>query len=85
MVVLYIILFIIGIVALYFLLLLLAALGLAVFSVFSHEIFNYWYAIIPLSLFLTIITPWYISLPGIWFTLSFLKNKEDSSVKNPLI
>jgi hypothetical protein len=57
----------------------------ALFSPASQEIGAYWYALIPFSIFLIIIAPWYVWIPGIWFTLSYLKHKEDSSVKNPLI
>jgi hypothetical protein len=44
--------------------------------------------LLPLIIFsgcLIYLTPWYIWVPGIWFTLSYLRHKEDAAVKNPLI
>jgi hypothetical protein len=84
-VILYIILIIAAMVALLYIAGLLVSVFLAVFMAASNEIAAYWYALIPFCIGLIIITPWYIWVPGIWFTLSYLKYKENSSVKNPLI
>jgi hypothetical protein len=84
-VVFYILAILAAMVAVWYMISLLVSFFIAVFMASSNEIAAYWYALIPFCIGFIIIAPWYIWVPGIWFTLSYLKYKEDAAVKNPLI